>query len=130
MHLVIESSSWVISLAIFTLYYKSSFQKMRNPYAFVQVVEQYQILSGQATRLLAPLLTVLELVAAGWVLLPWTRVAGAALGAGLQLVFIGLMLKNLGKTFPYGCGCFELNAPKTISKKHVLFNVVIFLSLL
>jgi hypothetical protein len=114
---------WGISLLIFTLYYKSGVQKMRNPYAFVQVIDQYQVLSLKRTRLIAPLITVLELVAAVWVLLPWTRMFGAVLGAGLQLVFLVLMIKNLGRTFPYGCGCFELNAPKTITDKHVLFNI-------
>lgn len=121
--------SGLISFVNFVLYLKSSLQKLRNPYALNLVVQGYDVVSPRAAGYLAPLLAVIELLVAVWLILPWTRLAGAVGGALLQLIFIAMMLKTLGRTLEHGCGCFELNQPKTITMRHVYFNLTQFLAL-
>ncbi|WP_223199806.1 MauE/DoxX family redox-associated membrane protein [Paenibacillus sp. 37] len=120
---------WMVSFVIAALYYKSSVQKLRTPYTFSYIVSEYQLSTYHmplaiATKL-APLLIVVELLTAVWVLLPWTRIYGFALGASLQLIFIILMSANIGRSFPYGCGCFKMNAPSVITVRHVWGNFVL-----
>lgn len=120
---------WMVSIVIAALYYKSSMQKLRTPYTFSYITSQYQLGTYHmplfiATKL-APLLIVVELLAAVWILLPWTRLYGFILGASLQFIFIMLMFINIGKSFPYGCGCFKMNAPSVITARHAWGNLVL-----
>lgn len=121
---------WMISAGIALLYYKSSIQKLRNPYAFIQIVEDYQAFPVRATSILAPMLSVVELITSIWIILPWTRVLGATVGSALQVVFIILIMNNMGKSFNNGCGCFRINSPTKITPVHVLMNIGILLLLL
>ena len=114
---------WTISVLIGLMYVKSSGQKLRNPHALSLVIEGYNVFPRRTIHALTPLVSVLEVIAAIWLLLPWVRPYGALLGAGLQVVFLVLMIKNLGRTMPHGCGCFQLNQPKKVTGKHVLLNL-------
>ncbi|WP_429370948.1 MauE/DoxX family redox-associated membrane protein [Paenibacillus sp. DS2015] len=127
--MIISIIIWMVSIVIAALYYKSSMQKLRTPYTFSYIVSEYQLGTYHmplfiATRL-APLLIVVELLTAVWILLPWTRLYGFVLGASLQFVFILLMFTNMGRSFPYGCGCFKMNAPSVIKARHAWGNLVL-----
>ena len=116
---------WILSLIGFVIYYKSSTQKIRNPYAFSMVVDRYGLFSSAMSLRLSPLISTVEFVTAIWLFLPWTRELGACSGAALQLLFIGLMIRHYGETFEGGCGCFELNTPMTITSRHLVLNLLI-----
>lgn len=121
---------WIMSIVLAALYYKSSVQKLRTPYTFSYIVSMYRLGKYQlpisiATRL-APLLIVAELLTALWILLPWTRLYGFSLGSILQILFITVMFMNMNRSFPYGCGCFKMNAPSTITPHHVWGNLALF----
>lgn len=120
---------WMVSIVIAALYYKSSTQKMRTPYTFSYIVSEYQLGTNHIPLLtsikLAPLLIVVELLTAVWIILPWTRLYGFILATSLQLVFVLLMFSNIGRSFPYGCGCFKMNAPSVITARHAWGNLVL-----
>lgn len=121
-----EMIIWFLSVGVFLLYMKSSSQKLRNPYALQLVAEGYQMVSPRVVKFVAPLIAVLELLSAIWIIIPHTREIGALTGALLQILFMFMIFKNLGRTMPYGCGCFELNQPKKVSVKHFWFNFALF----
>lgn len=90
--MIISILIWLVSVVLAALYYKSSVQKLRTPYTFSYIVSEYQLGAYHmplaiATKL-APLLIIIELLTAVWILLPWTRIYGFVLGAALQFVFL------------------------------------------
>lgn len=123
--IVLMVLEWIISITIALIYFRSGIHKFRKPYSFVQIVYQYKILPYPVTKVFAPLLMIVELIVSIWLLIPVTRFQGAILGSMLQIMFICLMVKNLGKTFEYGCGCFELNVPEKITFRHISMNISI-----
>lgn len=127
--MIISITIWIVSIVIAALYYKSSTQKMRTPYTFSYIMSEYQLGTYHMplfiSTKLAPLLIVVELLTAVWIILPWTRLYGFILGASLQLVFVLLMFSNMGRSFPYGCGCFKMNAPSVITARHAWGNLVL-----
>ncbi|WP_409344800.1 MauE/DoxX family redox-associated membrane protein [Paenibacillus sp. MBLB4367] len=114
--------NWLLSAFVFLIYYKSGVLKLRNPYAFVQIVNDYKILKWNKVIFVAPLLSVIEVLVAFWIIVPQTRLFGVFFGSILQIIFIGVLYKNLGRKFVRGCGCFELNVPKEIKVKNLLLN--------
>ncbi|BBH22063.1 hypothetical protein Back11_34080 [Paenibacillus baekrokdamisoli] len=127
--MIISIAIWMVSVVIAALYYKSSIQKLRTPYTFSYIMSEYQLGTYHMplfiTTKLAPLLIVVELLTAVWIFLPWTRLYGFILGACLQIVFFMLMFMNMRRNFPYGCGCFKMNAPSVITARHAWGNLVL-----
>jgi hypothetical protein len=120
---------WTSSLVVAGLYYRSGSQKLYNPYAFREILRQYQLLPEWSLNWVGPSLTVAELLAALWLLLPWTRLLGAGLGAALQILFLTATALRLGTHFPDGCGCFELNIPKEVTWRNLAINAVVLAAL-
>lgn len=120
---------WLLSVGLTLVYYKSSVQKIRNPYAFQLIIRQYRLMGNEAAGYIAPLIAICELFAALWLLIPQVREWGIIVGIILQFIFMGALLANLGRTMDRGCGCFELNVPRTVTSKHLLINASILLAL-
>lgn len=120
--MILQSVKWVLATAMFVLYMKSSLLKLGNPLAFRETLRQYALLPHTWLDWFAPGLAVLELLAAVWVLVPWTRLSGAVLGAGLQGIFLVAIFLRLGVRLPRGCGCFRLNFPEVVSRGHLATN--------
>ncbi|WGV60419.1 MauE/DoxX family redox-associated membrane protein [Brevibacillus brevis] len=115
---------WLISIFAAVLYYKSGSNKIKDIYGFVKSMEEYQLMPYGYVRIIGPMVGIIELIIAIWVIIPFTRGSGALLGAIIQAIFLTLMIMNYGKTFVNGCGCFKLNTPQTISMPHVVLNTI------
>lgn len=115
------------------VFFKSSLVKFKNPYGFMIITEQYKVFPKPILRTIAAVIVTIEISIVIWILVPAFHFLGSIIGIMLQVVFILLLLKNLGRTMERGCGCFQINAPKRITLLHVLFNIkllIIFFALL
>lgn len=122
--------TWIISIVIALVYYKSSIQKMLNPLVFKKIISDYDLIKSDHLQLHASLLiTSLELTIAVFILFPSTRLISIIAGTLLQIIFIIALSCNLGKTFDNGCGCFRMNTPQTISMKSIYVNFLLLLAL-
>ncbi|WP_396426759.1 MauE/DoxX family redox-associated membrane protein [Lederbergia sp. NSJ-179] len=123
----------ILCMYICLIFLKSSLVKLKNPYGFMVVIEQYNIFPKFMLRTITPIIIVFELCIGLWIVVPFLRPFGAIIGIIMQTLFLILLIKNFGRTLERGCGCFEINTPKKITMKHILFNtklVVILLTIL
>ncbi|MBB3111979.1 putative membrane protein YphA (DoxX/SURF4 family) [Paenibacillus phyllosphaerae] len=130
---VLVCIEWVFVIILVVIYYKSSVQKINNSYGFVQVLDQYNMLPKSLTPYIAPVVAILELVSALWLLFPSLRLEGAIIGGAMQTLFLLIALINFNKPLKYGCGCFEISLPKVVTIKHIIFNLsllAIFLTII
>lgn len=121
---------WLLAALIAVIYLKSGLQKLRNPYALQLVMSGYVNFPFKWIQFVAPIIISGELLTTIWLLIPFTRQLGLYSGIGLQLLFILLLIKNMGKTMAYGCGCFELNQPQTIEGKHLYVNGLLLIGMI
>lgn len=114
---------YILSFIIGLFYIDSSLTKLRNIYAFRNVLRGYQLNNEYILLAIAFLLPPLELFIGINLLISNHTGLFGILGAGLQVLFIAFMLKKYGLNLPYGCGCFGIYAPSKVTYKHILINI-------
>lgn len=124
-NLLLSLTEWILALLISLVYYRSSVLKIRNPFSFFKVVvEDYQLFNLRLSIRLVPLYIAFEGSVVLLVLFPQTRIIGVFIGIGIQVMLIFILMKRLGETLEHGCGCFTLDTPSIVSKKHILVNIL------
>jgi hypothetical protein len=86
------------------------------------MLEDYGIKNNIVLTIFSPILSILELLIAVWILIPNTRTLGSLCGIVLQIIFIVLLTINYNNSFKSTCGCFELNMPREIKFKNIIVN--------
>lgn len=120
----------ILCLYICLIYLKSSSVKLKNPYGFMVVIEQYGIFPKFMLRPITAIITATELFIGLWIVVPYFRTFGAIIGIIIQTLFLIFLFKNYGRTLERGCGCFTINAPHKITMRHILFNAKLMIILL
>jgi uncharacterized membrane protein YphA (DoxX/SURF4 family) len=88
----------------------ASFDKIRHPQAFAEIVYNYQILPDQLVNVTALVLPWFECVL-GIFLIVGKWVPGAAFGSSLLMsVFLAALGYNLARGLNIHCGCFSTSA--------------------
>lgn len=122
---------YTISIFIFIVFLKSSVSKIRNPYAFVVLLQEYNFFKNKNLLIImSSILIVVEFICGFWLLIPNTQVVGVLVGLFLQITYLIMMIRNYGQTFEASCGCFEFNTPQKITLKNIIVNIVIMFLLI
>jgi len=116
---------------VFTI---SSFSKVSHPRAFVRTVVAYQILSRSGSVVVALGLMIIEPFLAITFLTGWLANVALPLAAGCLLIFLIVVLINLGRGNQVACGCFggtgEQISVRTATRLGLLIAVAALLAVL
>ncbi|WP_025029004.1 MauE/DoxX family redox-associated membrane protein [Caldalkalibacillus mannanilyticus] len=127
----VNVSIWLLSAVVGTVFIRSSSGKISNSYAFDIVIQSYKALNKKSmTKWIAIIMGPLELSVGLLLVFNIYRFEVALFGIFLQFIFVLLMLINMNRVLPYGCGCFGLHAPEKIRWTHVMKNAALLVSLI
>lgn len=109
-HLFFNTAAFFVAL----LFLRAAMHKLADRYRFQGILEDYGIMSEKMVGRAAPVIPVLELATVVLLLLPATRMLGAALAATLLGVYAAAIAVNLIRGhYLMDCGCG--GAPEPIS---------------
>lgn len=115
-------------VALFFLYAGAT--KIPDPWAFMDSVEAYRLVSGTPALLAALTLPFLEVAAAAALFLPKWRAAGAILITGMLLVFQVALAAALARGLDLDCGCIggdgETSAALALVRNFGLLLLLLF----
>jgi hypothetical protein len=125
--LVLDAAiAWPCAAGVALILLLAALDKLRDLEQFTAVVAQYRILPGAGAAWAARAIPLAEICAAGLLLWPAARPAGATLAVALLLTFAAAIAVNLlrGRR-DIDCGCGGLGGGQTLSWWLVLRNVVL-----
>lgn len=117
----------IIYLAVTHL--KSSIVKLKDPYMFKIVLEDYKYMNKSISSVSSVFITTLEIMIVILLIIGLKEylIIGIYIGVILHLVFLFIMTINYGRDMPNGCGCFGLHSPTKINIRHIYVNLYLLL---
>lgn len=104
-------------VAVAAIFLGACLTKIRDPESFALAVQRYRLLPGAFINVVAIILPWIELTAGVAVLVgpPRWRAGGAAIIAGMLVVFTGAISLNVLRGIEASCGCFSTRADAAVS---------------
>ena len=114
---------WILALALALLLGAAAAHKLTDPARFRSVLAGYRLLPEALVPLAAAAVIGVEVLAAGLLVVPSQRARGAALAAGLLVVYaLALGLNLLRGRTRIDCGCLGFGRTERISWAMVVRN--------
>lgn len=106
------------------VYLKSNSEKIKEPHLYFVAMKDYNIIKNhKILYYLTPLLISLELLLAMVLITTIYSELILLFGIIVQGFYIFILVKNVNHEFQNNCGCFTLNAPKTVTTSNLAMNI-------
>lgn len=120
---LLRALDWAARLAVVAMFVLAAVPKLFDPVAFAKAITNYRlvlpVIGQDYVYAVAIVMPALELVAAGALLLPRWKKAGALLCGALLLLFIVLIGQAVARGLNIDCGCFGNGAVGSVLAQKV-----------
>lgn len=115
----------IIVIYLSMTHFKSGIVKIKDPYMFKLVLEDYKFVNKKVSLFLSISITTTECITAGLLMVGLKDYLslGIYMGIILHVLFLLVMIINYGRVMPNGCGCFGLHSPTIINFRHIYTNL-------
>lgn len=118
-------SGWLARLSLAAVFGMAAVPKILDPAAFVAAIDNYHLLPGLLSRIVAVGLPVAELCIAACLLVPKLARGASALAACLLFSFAAAMAQAIVREIDLDCGCFGTSAEVGVNWWSVGRNVAL-----